>query len=108
MRTISPECGAACTLENSAPAFLAAQISEVPPVSAKCDPITPGPPSPRAVTVAKGSRMALFPFPEYEKQSEEISAADYLQGTITRRTGDNLNDQFHNKFKQTILCLLIS
>ena len=31
MRTISQECGAACTLENSAPAFWAAQVSKVPP-----------------------------------------------------------------------------
>ena len=31
MRTISPECGAACTLENSDPAFWAAQVSKVPP-----------------------------------------------------------------------------
>ena len=31
MRTISPECGAAGTLENSDPAFWAAQVSKVPP-----------------------------------------------------------------------------
>ena len=31
VRTISPECGAAGTLENSDPAFWAAQVSKVPP-----------------------------------------------------------------------------
>ena len=93
MRTISPECGAACTLENSAPAFLAAQISKVPPVSAKCGAKVQecGPISPvRAFCRNGGAR------PE-EKQSFLKTAHPQF---LKERTRSDLRDEVFRCFKK--------